>query len=185
MTRLIRWTSRRHAPAALAGRCAGRLARIERRPALDIVLIFVRRTFLMRSAGPAHQRTRRPRVRPAREATRLRPIAARDRAKKPHLARRSPPRVSAWCCFSIVAVLLSFAGLTIAASYPSRSVSIALTAGLPRGSGRLTGIPMPTAASGAPAAECGGARGERFYAFAYDTEYAWRSATTSENRYPH
>src|SRR5689334_6417235 len=90
-------------------------------PSLDILLVFVLGTFVMRSAGCAINDFADRNFDPHVERTRGRPLAAREIEPREALALAG---MLALCAFALVlflnrmAVLLSFAGLAIAASYP-------------------------------------------------------------------
>ena len=79
----------RHAAAAVAD-AVGAVAGCARLPAIELVAIFVLGTLLMRSAGCAHERFRRPRLRRPRRAH-PRPAAGRGRDR----ARRKRSRSAA------------------------------------------------------------------------------------------
>jgi len=91
------------------------------RPAIDIVLIFVLGTFLMRSAGCAVNDYADRDFDPHVERTRNRPLAAREIAPREALLVGA---VLALAAFGLVlllnrmAILLSFVALAIAISYP-------------------------------------------------------------------
>ncbi|MEW6689248.1 MAG: 4-hydroxybenzoate octaprenyltransferase [Pseudomonadota bacterium] len=146
------------------------------RPALDIVIIFVVGTFLMRSAGCAindyADRDFDGRV----ERTRARPLAAGEISPREALAVGA---VLAAVAFGFVlflntfAILLSFAALAIAASYPFAKRVFPMPQ-LYLGIAFGFGIPMAFAAqrNGLPW-ECWALLAANVcYAFAYDTEYA-------------
>jgi 4-hydroxybenzoate polyprenyltransferase len=146
------------------------------RPGLDMVLIFVAGTFLMRSAGCAVNDYADRDFDPYVERTRSRPLAAREIA--PHEAL-IVAAVLALAAFGMVlflnrmAILLSFVALAIAASYPFAKRFFALPQaylGLAFG----FGIPMAYAAvQEALPLECWLLLAANvFYSFAYDTEYA-------------
>jgi 4-hydroxybenzoate polyprenyltransferase len=146
------------------------------RPRIDIILIFVAGTFLMRSAGCAvndwADRDFDGRV----ARTRDRPLAAGDIAPREALAVGAVLALVAFCFALFLnrfAILLSFAGLAIACAYPftKRFVSLPqLFLGIAFG----FGIPMAFAAvRNALPWECWALLAANVcYAFAYDTEYA-------------
>src|SRR3954469_17939671 len=91
------------------------------RPGIDIVLIFVVGTFVMRSAGCAMNDYADRNFDAHVERTRLRPLAAREIEPREALALAALLAASAFALvlyLNRMAVLLSFAGLAIAASYP-------------------------------------------------------------------
>ncbi len=146
------------------------------RPAPEIVLIFVLGTFLMRSAGCAVNDYADRDFDPHVERTRNRPLAAREIAPREALLVGA---ALALVSFGLVlflnrmAILLSFAGLAIAVSYPFAKRFFPLPQaylGLAFG----FGIPMAYAAvQNALPLECWLLLAANvFYSFAYDTEYA-------------
>jgi 4-hydroxybenzoate polyprenyltransferase len=145
-------------------------------PPPAMVIIFVIGTFLMRSAGCAMNDYADRDFDPHVERTRLRPLAAREVAPKEALAIAG---VLALLAFAFVlflnrlAVLLSFAGLAIAATYPYAKRFIALPQAY-LGIAFGFGIPMAYAAvQGRLPAECWLLLAANVcYSFAYDTEYA-------------
>jgi 4-hydroxybenzoate polyprenyltransferase len=142
----------------------------------DHLLIFVVGTFVMRSAGCAindyADRNFDGRV----ERTRLRPLAAGEIAPKEALAVAA---ALALCAFALVlflnryAIVLSFVGLAVAASYPYSKRFFALPQAY-LGIAFGFGIPMAYAAvQNRLPAECWLLLAANlFYSFAYDTEYA-------------
>jgi 4-hydroxybenzoate polyprenyltransferase len=146
------------------------------RPALDIILIFVLGTLLMRSAGCAlndyADRDFDGRV----ERTKQRPLAAGEIAPREALAVAA---VLAAIAFGLVfflnrfAILLSLVALAVAASYPYAKRVFALPQ-LYLGVAFGFGIPMAYAAiRDALPWECWALLAANVcYAFAYDTEYA-------------
>ena len=146
------------------------------RPTLDIVLIFFTGTFLMRSAGCAinDYADRNFDLHVAR--TRSRPLAAGEIAPREALIVGA---VLALAAFGLVlflnrlAILLSFVGLAIAASYPFAKrvfafpqayLGIAFGFGIPMAYAAVQGH-LPLICWLLLAANV-------FYSFAYDTEYA-------------
>jgi 4-hydroxybenzoate polyprenyltransferase len=145
-------------------------------PALEVVVIFVLGTFLMRSAGCAINDWADRHFDPQVERTRQRPLAAREIAPAEALAVAA---VLALAAFSLVlflnglAIALSFAGLAIAAIYPFTKRFFPLpqfVLGVAFG----FGIPMAYAAiQEALPLECWLLIAANVcYSFAYDTEYA-------------
>ena len=145
-------------------------------PMIDIILIFVAGTFLMRSAGCAINdwADREFDGRVAR--TRDRPLAAGEIAPKEALILGAVLAAVAFCFVLFLnrfAILLSFAGLAIACAYPfakrfvplpQLGLSIAFSFGIPMAfAGIRDALPWECWALFAANA-C--------YAFAYDTEYA-------------
>jgi 4-hydroxybenzoate polyprenyltransferase len=145
-------------------------------PPLDILLVFVLGTFVMRSAGCAINDFADRNFDPHVERTRGRPLAAREIAPREALALAG---LLALCAFALVmhlnrmAVLLSFAGLAIAASYPFAKrflpmpqlyLGVAFGFGIPLAYAALTKrLPL----------ECWLLLAANIcYSFAYDTEYA-------------
>jgi 4-hydroxybenzoate polyprenyltransferase len=146
------------------------------RPAFDIVLIFVIGTFLMRSAGCAINDYADRDFDPHVERTRLRPLAAREIQPREALFVAAGFAAASFCLvlfLNRLALLLSFAGLAIAATYPFAKRFIALPQAY-LGIAFGFGIPMAYAAvQGRLPAACGWLLAANvFYAFAYDTEYA-------------
>ena len=146
------------------------------RPALDVVVIFVTGTFLMRSAGCAindwADRDFDGRV----ARTRDRPLAAREITPDEALLVAAVPAAIAFCLVLFLnpyAILLSVAALAIACAYPfakrfvplpQLGLSIAFSFGVPMAFAAIrNGLPWECWALFAANA-C--------YAFAYDTEYA-------------
>ena len=146
------------------------------RPRLDIVLVFVTGTFLMRSAGCAFNdwADREFDGRVAR--TRDRPLAAGEIAPKEALILGAVLAATAFCLVLFLnrfAILLSVAALAIACAYPfakrfaplpQLGLSIAFSFGIPMAFAAIRNdLPWECWALFAANA-C--------YAFAYDTEYA-------------
>jgi len=146
------------------------------RPAAGVVLIFVLGTLLMRSAGCALNDYADRDFDPHVERTRNRPLAAREIAPWEALAMGAALAAAA---FGLVlhlnrfALLLSFLGLGIAASYPFAKRFFALPQAY-LGIAFGFGIPMAYAAiQERLPLECWLLLAANvFYAFAYDTEYA-------------
>jgi 4-hydroxybenzoate polyprenyltransferase len=146
------------------------------RPAAGMVLIFVLGTLLMRSAGCALNDYADREFDPHVERTRNRPLAAREIAPWEALAVGAALAAAA---FGLVlhlnrfAVLLSFLGLGIAATYPFAKRFFALPQAY-LGIAFGFGIPMAYAAiQERLPLECWLLLAANvFYAFAYDTEYA-------------
>ncbi len=146
------------------------------RPAAGIVLVFVLGTLLMRSAGCALNDYADRDFDPHVERTRNRPLAAREIAPWEALAMGAALAAAA---FGLVlhlnrfALLLSFLGLGIAASYPFAKRFFALPQAY-LGIAFGFGIPMAYAAiQERLPLECWLLLAANvFYAFAYDTEYA-------------
>jgi 4-hydroxybenzoate polyprenyltransferase len=146
------------------------------RPAAGMVLIFVLGTLLMRSAGCALNDYADREFDPHVERTRNRPLAAREIAPWEALAVGAALAAAA---FGLVlhlnrfALLLSFLGLGIAASYPFAKRFFALPQAY-LGIAFGFGIPMAYAAiQDRLPLECWLLLAANvFYAFAYDTEYA-------------
>jgi len=146
------------------------------RPAAGIVLVFVLGTLLMRSAGCALNDYADRDFDPHVERTRNRPLAAREIAPWEALAVGAALAAAA---FGLVlhlnrfALLLSFLGLGIAASYPFAKRFFALPQAY-LGIAFGFGIPMAYAAiQERLPLECWLLLAANvFYAFAYDTEYA-------------
>jgi 4-hydroxybenzoate polyprenyltransferase len=145
-------------------------------PAVDVVLIFVVGTIVMRSAGCAVNDYADRHFDPYVERTRARPLAAREIAPWEALGVAA---LLAAAAFGLVvhlnrfAVELSFLGIAIAASYPFTKRFFALPQ-LYLGIAFGFGIPMAYAAiQNRLPAECWLLLAANiFYAFAYDTEYA-------------
>jgi 4-hydroxybenzoate polyprenyltransferase len=145
-------------------------------PSLDMVLVFFVGTVLMRSAGCAINDYADRDFDPHVERTRLRPLAAREIEPKEALVLAA---VLALAAFGLVlflnrmAILLSFAALAIAVSYPFAKRFFALPQAY-LGVAFGFGIPMAYAAiQNRLPAECWLLFGANiFYSFAYDTEYA-------------
>jgi 4-hydroxybenzoate polyprenyltransferase len=146
------------------------------RPSLDIVIIFVVGTVLMRSAGCAVNDYADRDFDPHVERTKSRPLAAREIAPAEALAVAFALVLAAFglvLFLNAFAILLSFAGAAIAFSYPFTKRVFALPQAY-LGIAFGFGIPMAYAAiqSRLPA-ECWALLAANvFYAFAYDTEYA-------------
>lgn len=146
------------------------------RPALDIVLIFVLGTVLMRSAGCAMNDYADRDFDPHVERTRGRPLAAREIAPWEALLVGG---VLALAAFGLVlflnrmALLLSFVALAVAVSYPFAKRFFPLPQAY-LGIAFGFGIPMAYAAvQGELPVECWLLLAANvFYSFAYDTEYA-------------
>lgn len=146
------------------------------RPALDIVLIFVLGTVLMRSAGCAMNDYADRDFDPHVERTRGRPLAAREIAPWEALLVGG---VLALAAFGLVlflnrmALLLSFVALAVAVSYPFAKRFFPLPQAY-LGIAFGFGIPMAYAAvQGELPMECWLLLAANvFYSFAYDTEYA-------------
>lgn len=145
-------------------------------PRLDILIIFVVGTLLMRSAGCAINDYADRDFDPHVERTRARPLAAREIAPKEALAVGA---VLALAAFGLVlflnafAIALSFVALAIAAAYPFAKRVFALPQAV-LGIAFGFGIPMAYAAiQERLPLECWLLLAANvFYAFAYDTEYA-------------
>ena len=145
-------------------------------PRLDIVMIFVVGTLLMRSAGCAINDYADRSFDPQVERTRARPLAAREIEPRESLVVAA---VLALAAFGLVlflnwrAILLSFAAVAIAASYPFTKRFFALPQAY-LGVAFGFGIPMAYAAiQNRLPAECWLLLAANvFYSFAYDTEYA-------------
>ena len=146
------------------------------RPSAGIVLIFVLGTLLMRSAGCAVNDYADREFDPHVERTRNRPLAAREIAPWEALVVGGALAAAA---FGLVlhltrfALLLSFLGLAIAATYPFAKRVFAFPQAY-LGIAFGFGIPMAYAAiQDRPPLECWLLLAANvFYAFAYDTEYA-------------
>ena len=146
------------------------------RPHLDIVLIFVVGTLLMRSAGCAVNDYADRDIDPHVERTRLRPLAAREILPGEALAVAAALAAAAFALVLLLnrfAVLLSFAGLAIAASYPFTKRFFFLPQAY-LGIAFGFGIPMAYAAvQDRLPWECWLLLAANvFFSFSYDTEYA-------------
>jgi 4-hydroxybenzoate polyprenyltransferase len=146
------------------------------RPALDIVIVFVVGTFLMRSAGCAVNDFADRNFDPHVERTRGRPLAAREIEPKEALVLAALLAAAAFglvLFLNIHAILLSFLGLAIAASYPLAKRHVALPQ-LYLGIAFGFGIPMAYAAIRQQLPlECWLLLAANIcYSFCYDTEYA-------------
>jgi 4-hydroxybenzoate polyprenyltransferase len=146
------------------------------RPAPGLVLIFVVGTLLMRSAGCAVNDYADREFDPHVERTRTRPLAAREIEPWEALVVAT---ILAAAAFGLVlflnrlAIVLSFLGAAIAASYPFAKRFFPFPQAY-LGVAFGFGIPMAYAAvQGRLPAECGLLLAANVcYAFAYDTEYA-------------
>ncbi|HYL88304.1 MAG TPA: 4-hydroxybenzoate octaprenyltransferase [Burkholderiales bacterium] len=146
------------------------------KPAAGIVVIFVVGTLLMRSAGCAMNDYADRNFDPYVERTRRRPLAAREIAPWEALAVGA---VLAAAAFGLVlylnrfAIVLSFLGLAVAATYPFAKRVFAFPQAY-LGIAFGFGIPMAYAAvQERLPLECWLLLAANvFYAFAYDTEYA-------------
>ena len=146
------------------------------KPGAGIVVVFVVGTLLMRSAGCAVNDFADRNFDPHVERTRLRPLAAREIAPWEALVVGA---ILAAAAFGLVlylnrfALVLSFLGLVIAATYPYAKRVFALPQAY-LGIAFGFGIPMAYAAvQDRLPLECWLLLGANvFYAFAYDTEYA-------------
>jgi len=146
------------------------------RPSWVIVLIFVMGTLLMRSAGCAVNDFADRNFDPHVERTRSRPLAAREIAPWEALAVAAALAAAAFALvlyLNLMAVLLSFVALAIAASYPFAKRVFAFPQAY-LGIAFGFGIPMAYAAvQERLPLECWLLLAANvFYAFAYDTEYA-------------
>ena len=146
------------------------------RPRLDIVLIFFTGTFLMRSAGCAMNDYADRNFDGHVERTRHRPLAAGEIAPREALYVAAGLALAAFGLLLFLdplAILLSFAGLGIAASYPFSKRFFAFPQAY-LGVAFGFGIPMAYAAvQGRLPTECWLLLAANiFYSFAYDTEYA-------------
>ncbi|HXI35627.1 MAG TPA: 4-hydroxybenzoate octaprenyltransferase [Burkholderiales bacterium] len=145
-------------------------------PPFDILVIFALGTFVMRSAGCAINDFADRNFDPHVERTRGRPLAAREIAPREALALAA---LLALCAFALVlylnrmAVLLSFAGLAIAASYPFAKRFLPMPQ-LYLGVAFGFGIPLAYAAIDKRLPlDCWLLLAANIcYSFAYDTEYA-------------
>ena len=143
---------------------------------LDVLVIFIVGTLLMRSAGCAFNDYADRDIDPHVERTRDRPLAAREIEPKEAIAVGA---VLAAAAFGLVlflntfAILLSLLGLAIAASYPFAKRVFALPQAY-LGIAFGFGIPMAYAAiQDRLPADCWLLLAANvFYSFAYDTEYA-------------
>ena len=148
----------------------------EGKPGAGIVVVFVVGTLLMRSAGCAVNDFADRNFDPYVERTRLRPLAAREIAPWEALVVGA---ILAAAAFGLVlylnrfALVLSFLGLAIAATYPYAKRVFALPQAY-LGIAFGFGIPMAYAAvQDQLPLECWLLLAANvFYAFAYDTEYA-------------
>jgi 4-hydroxybenzoate polyprenyltransferase len=146
------------------------------RPALDIVVIFVLGTFLMRSAGCAMNDYADRDFDPYVERTRTRPLAAREIRPAEALAVAAGLALAAFALvlfLNPLAIGLSFVALAIAATYPFAKRFFPFPQAY-LGVAFGFGIPMAYAAvQNALPPECWLLLGANiFYSFAYDTEYA-------------
>ncbi len=145
-------------------------------PRLDVVLIFIVGTLLMRSAGCAMNDYADRDIDPHVERTRSRPLASGEIRPKEALVLGGVLALAAFCLVLFLnpfAIALSFIGLAIAVTYPFSKRYIALPQAY-LGIAFGFGIPMAYAAiqSRLPL-ECWLLLGANvFYSFAYDTEYA-------------
>ncbi len=146
------------------------------RPTLDILLIFVMGTILMRSAGCALNDWADRDIDGRVARTKDRPLAAREIEPKEALALAAVLAAVAFCLVLFLnpfAIVLSFAALAIAGAYPfakrfvplpQLGLSIAFSCGIPMAFAAIRNeLPWECWALFAANA-C--------YAFAYDTEYA-------------
>jgi 4-hydroxybenzoate polyprenyltransferase len=145
-------------------------------PRLDIVLIFVAGTFLMRSAGCAINDYADRGFDGHVERTRSRPLAAGEIRPPEALAVAAALAAAAFILvlfLNRLAIALSFAGLAIAAIYPFTKRFFALPQAI-LGIAFGFGIPMAYAAiQERLPLECWVLfAANLFYSFAYDTEYA-------------
>lgn len=148
----------------------------EGRPSAAIVLIFLLGTLLMRSAGCAINDYADREFDPHVERTRARPLAAREIAPWEALALAAALAAAAFglvLFLNRLAIVLSFAGLAIAATYPFTKRFFALPQ-LYLGVAFGFGIPMAYASvQNRLPADCWLLLAANIcYAFAYDTEYA-------------
>jgi 4-hydroxybenzoate polyprenyltransferase len=146
------------------------------RPRLDIVLIFVVGTLVMRSAGCAINDYADRDFDPHVERTRGRPLATGEIRPREALAVAIVLAVVAFALvlfLNPMAIALSFVGLAIAAVYPFTKRFFALPQAF-LGIAFGFGIPMAYAATqGHLPTECWVLfAANLFYSFAYDTEYA-------------
>ena len=145
-------------------------------PRLDLLLIFVVGTLLMRSAGCAINDYADRDFDPHVERTRGRPLAAREIEPREALGVAAALAAAAFALVLFLdplAIALSFVGLAIAAAYPYAKRVFAVPQ-LVLGVAFGFGIPMAYAAvAGRLPAECWLLLAANvFYAFSYDTEYA-------------
>jgi 4-hydroxybenzoate polyprenyltransferase len=146
------------------------------RPALDVVVIFLLGTFLMRSAGCAVNDFADRDFDPFVERTRQRPLAAREIAPREALLVGAGLALAAFALvlfLNRLAILLSFVALAIAVTYPfAKRVFPFPQAYLGIAFG--FGIPMAYAAvRNELPLDCWLLLAANvFYSFAYDTEYA-------------
>ena len=148
----------------------------EGHPRLDIALIFIAGTFLMRSAGCAVNDYADRDFDPHVERTRLRPLAAREIPPREALAVGALLAATAFVLvlfLNTFALLLSFVALGVAISYPFTKRFFALPQ-LYLGVAFGFGIPMAYAAiqDALPVESWLLLAANIFYSFAYDTEYA-------------
>lgn len=146
------------------------------RPSLDIVVIFVLGTFLMRSAGCAMNDYADRDFDPYVERTRARPLAAREIRPAEAVAVAAGLALAAFALvlfLNRLAIGLSFVALAIAATYPFAKRFFPFPQAY-LGVAFGFGIPMAYAAvQNALPPECWLLLGANiFYSFAYDTEYA-------------
>jgi 4-hydroxybenzoate polyprenyltransferase len=145
-------------------------------PPLEIVMVFVTGTVLMRSAGCAFNDFADRRFDPLVDRTRERPLAAGEIGPHEALAVAAVLATSAFgfaLFLNSLAILLAFAALAVAASYPFTKRWFALPQ-LHLGIAFGFGIPMAYAAlRNSLPWECWALLAANVcYAFAYDTEYA-------------
>jgi 4-hydroxybenzoate polyprenyltransferase len=146
------------------------------RPQVDIVIIFVVGTLLMRSAGCALNDYADRRFDPHVERTRTRPLAAGEIQPREALAVAGVLAAAAFVLvlfLNRMAILLSFVALAIAATYPYTKRFFALPQAV-LGIAFGFGIPLAYAAiQERLPLECWVLfAANLFYSFAYDTEYA-------------
>ena len=146
------------------------------RPPLDIVVIFVVGTFLMRSAGCAMNDYADRDYDPHVERTRTRPLAAREIRPAEAVAVAAGFALAAFALvlfLNRLAIGLSFVAVAIAATYPFAKRFFPFPQAY-LGVAFGFGIPMAYAAvQNALPLECWLLLGANiFYSFAYDTEYA-------------
>ena len=145
-------------------------------PRLDVLVVFVMGTLLMRSAGCAFNDFADRRFDAHVERTRLRPLAAREIEPKEALLVAGALAAAAFVLvlfLNRMTVLLSLAGVAIAASYPFTKRFFAFPQAY-LGIAFGFGIPMAYAAvQERLPLECWLLLAANvFYSFAYDTEYA-------------
>ena len=145
-------------------------------PRLDILIIFVVGTFVMRSAGCAINDYADRNFDPHVERTRARPLAAGEIAPKEALAVGAALALAAFglvLFLNALAIALSFVALAIAAAYPFTKRFFVLPQAV-LGVAFGFGIPMAYAAIQEQLPlECWLLLAANvFYSFAYDTEYA-------------